>query len=102
MTTQQVAELYNLAATCKDINTQLGCDFQHLAEQEVVDWLTAQASAQETINAGRVAHAATFTQASDTQSAPEIDAALQQLPTDRNQSWKDTNRLLLNHLLRYD
>ena len=102
MTTQQMAELYNLAAKCKDINTWLACDFQHLTGQEAVDWLTAQASAQETINTGRVAHAAAFTRASATQSAPEIDATLQQLCTDANQSWKDTNGLFLNHLLRYD
>ena len=33
---------------------------------------------------------------------PEIDATLQQLHAETNQSWKDTNSLLLNDLLRYD
>ena len=64
MTTQQAAELYSLAAKCKDINNSLACDFQHLTEQEAADWLTTQVSAQETVNAGRVAHATAFTWAS--------------------------------------
>ena len=40
MNAQQVAELYKLATKCKDINTQLAHDFQHLAGQEAMDWLT--------------------------------------------------------------
>ena len=67
-----------------------------------MDQLTTQASAQETINAERVAHAATFTQASATQSTAEIDATLWQLHTDTNQLWKDTSSLFLTHLLKYD
>ena len=64
--------------------------------------MTAQASAQEAINAGCIAHAPAFTRASATQSVPEVDEALKKLCTDANQSWKDTNDLLFNHLLKYD
>ena len=54
MNTQQVAELYNLATECRDMSTQLAWEFQHLAGQEAVDWLMAQASTQETVNAGEL------------------------------------------------
>ena len=77
MTTQQAADLYSLATKCKDLNNQLASDFQHLARQEAVDWLTTQASTQETVNARQVTRTATFTQASATQSIVEINTTLQ-------------------------
>ena len=84
MTSQQALDLYSLVAESKELDAQLACDFQHPTRQEAVDWLATQASAQETINVGRIAHAAAFAQVSATQSTAEIDNTLQQLRAEVN------------------
>ena len=82
-----MAELYNLAAECRDMCTQLTWEFQHLTGQGAMYQLTVQASAQETVNVGCIACAAAFTRVSTTQSALKVDAALKKLCADANQSW---------------
>ena len=62
----------------------------------------AQATAHETINAGHMAH-----EAAGIQNVPNPDVGghkriWQQLTTEADQVWKDTNDVLLSHQLRYD
>ena len=62
----------------------------------------AQATAHETIDVGCMAHSATFGVATATQTDQEHESSLRRLRAEANQAWKDTNKVIFSHLLRYD
>ena len=62
----------------------------------------AQATAHKTINAGCVAHSATFGVATATQTDEELGSSLPRLCAEAKQAWKDANEVIFSHLLKYD
>ena len=102
LSTEQAAEIYQLAAECQALGSELAKQFQNLSGLEAVHCATTQATAHETINAGDVAHSTTFGVATATQTDKGHESSMCRLCTEANQAWKDTNEVIFSHLLKYD
>ena len=100
--TEQAAEIYQLAAECQALSSELPKQFQNLSGLEAVHRTTVQATAHETINVGCMAHSTTFGIATATQTDEECESSIHSLHTKANQAWKDTNEVIFSHLLKYD
>ena len=100
---EQSTEIFNLAAECQALSTELAKQFQRLSRLEVVHHATAQATAHETINVGQMAQDVAYSLLQDDQTwDKKCEETLQQLRTEADKAWKDTNDLVFNHQLRYD
>ena len=97
----QVAEIYQLVTECHEIHVEVAQKFRCLSTLKVTQWITAHATAHETINARCMAHEAAGIQ---NMLNPDVDGCKrieqwQQLTTEADQAWKDTNDVLLSHQL---
>ena len=102
LSAEQATEIYQLAAECQTLGSKLTKQFQNLSRFEAMNRAAAQAAVHETINAGHMIHSATFGVATDTQTDQECESSLHRLCTKANQAWKDANKVIFSHLLRYD
>ena len=64
--------------------------------------MAAQMAAHETINVGCMACSATFGVATASQTNQECESCLCRLCAKANQAWKDANKIIFSHLLKYD
>ena len=60
LSTGQAVEIYQLATECQALGMELTKQFQNLSRLETMHHAVAQATAHKTINAGHMAHNATF------------------------------------------
>ena len=102
LSTEQAAEICQLAAECQTLGSKLTKQFQNLSRLEAVHHVTAQAAAHETINAGCMACSATFGVGTATQTDEECESSMHRLRAKANQAWKDANEVIFSHLLKYD
>ena len=102
LSTEQATEIYQLAAECKALGSKLTKQFQNISGLKAMHHTAAQAAAHKTINAGCMAHSTTFGVATATQTDQECESSLCRLHTKANQAWKDANKVIFSHLLRYD
>ena len=102
LSTEQTAEIYQLAAECQALGSELAKQFQNLSRPEAVHCTTAQATAHETINVGCMACSATFGMATATQTDEECESSMCRLCAEANQAWKDANEVIFSHLLKYN
>ena len=90
----QVAEIYQLVMECQELDAEVAQKFQCLSTLEATQWITAQATAHETINAR---HMACEVAGIWNVLNPDVDICeriQQQLTTEADQAWKDTNDIL--------
>ena len=102
LSTRQATEIYQLAAECQALGSELAKQFQNLSRLEAVHCAAAQATAHKTINAGSMAHSATYGIATATQTDEEQESSMCRLCFEANQAWKDANEVIFSHLLKYD
>ena len=100
LSTEQAAEIYQLAAECQALGSKLTKQFQNLSALEAVHHAAAQAAAHETINAGCMACSTAFGIATATQNRQ--GTSMCRLHVEANQAWKDANEVIFSHLLQYD
>ena len=67
LSTEQAAEIYQLAAEYQALGSELTKQFKNLSRLQAVHCPAAQATAHETNNVGCMAHSATFVVATATQ-----------------------------------
>ena len=99
LSTEQAAEIYQLAAEYQALGSKLARQFQNL---EAVHHTGAQATAHETINAGCMACSTTFGVATATQTDEEHESSLFRVCAKANKAQKDANEVIFSHLLKYD
>ena len=100
---EQSTEIFNLVAECQALSTELAKQFQTLSRLEVMHHAMAQATAHKTINAGQMAQNVAYSILPDDQTPDKKhEETLQQLHTEADRAWKDTNNLVFNHQLCYD
>ena len=102
LSARQAAEIYKLATECQAWGMELTKQFQNLSRLEAVHHATAQATAHETINAGRMVHNAPFSTITANQPDTDCKEFLCQFHTEADQAWKDTNDAIFSHQLKYD
>ena len=102
LSTEQATEIYQLAAECQALGSDLAKQFQNLSGLETMHPPAAQAAAHKTINVGCMACSTTFGVATATQKDQEHESSLHRLCAEANQTWKDVNKVIFSHLLRYD
>ena len=103
LSAEQSTEIFNLAAECQALSTELAKQFQTLPRLEVMHHIVAQATAHETINAGWMAQNMAYSILLDGQTwDKKHEETLQQLHAETDKAWKDTNDLVFNHQLCYD
>ena len=102
LSAEQATEIYQLAAECQALGSELTKQFQNLSRLETMHRAASQASAHETINGGCMAHSATFGIATATQTDKEWKSSMHRLCIKANQAWKDGNEVIFSHLLKYD
>ena len=95
-------EIYQLAAECQALGSELTKQFQNLSRLEAVHHTAAQAAAHENIKEGCMACSATFGIATATQTDEEHKSYMCRLHIEANQAWKDANEVIFSHLLNYD
>ena len=86
LSTEQAAEIYQLAAECQVLGSELTKQFQTFSRLEAMHCTAAQASAHETINVECMAHSTTFGVATATQTEQEHESCLHRLCADANQA----------------
>ena len=93
-------EIFYLVAECQALGTELAKQFQTLCGLEVMHHAVAQATVHETINVGWMAKNTAYSILPDDQALDKkCEETLQQLHTEADQAWKDTNKLVFNHQL---
>ena len=102
LTTDQAAELYQLAAECQALGSDLAKRFCTLCSLKATHCATAQSTAHEMVLSRCQAHSAAYGLATATQSVPERELTLRRLREAANKAWKDTNDILFSHLLQYN
>ena len=103
LNTEQSTEIFNLAAECQALSTDLVKLFQKLSGLEMMHHAPAEATAHETINVGQMAQNTVYSVLSVGQTwDKKHEETLQQLCTKANKAWKDTNDLVFQHQLHYD
>ena len=83
---EQATEIYQLAAECKALGSELAKQFQNLSGLEVVHHATAPATAHEIINVGCMAHSTTFGISTATQTDKEHKSSMCRLCAEANQT----------------
>ena len=95
-----MAEIYQLVTECKELCMEVAQKLQCLSTLEVTQWIAAQATAHETINARHMARkAAGIWNVLN----PDVDGheRIQQwLTTEAEKAWKVTNDILFSHQLK--
>ena len=86
LSAEQAAEIYQLAAECQALGSELAKQFQNLSRLEAVHNAAAQATAHETINAGCMAHRTTFGIATATPTDEECESSMGRLHAEANQA----------------
>ena len=103
LNTEQSTQIFNLMAECQVLSTELAKQFQTISGLEVMHRAMAQATAHETINMGWMAQNVAYSILPEGQTWDEKhEETLQQLYAEAGKAWKDTNKLVFNHQLRYD
>ena len=97
----QVAEIYQLITECQELHTEVAQKFSCLSTLKAIQWIAAQATAHETINAGCVAHEVAGICNMLNPDVGGHESIWQQLTMEVDQVWKDTNDILLSHPLSY-
>ena len=97
-----MAGIHQLAAECQALGSELAKQFQNLSGLEAIHHHAAQATAQETIDVGCMAHNAAFSTITANQTDQKHQHSLCQFCTEADQAWKDTNDVIFSHQLRYD
>ena len=98
----QAAEINQLATECQALGAKVAKQFQNLSGLEAMHCATAQATVHETINAGCMAHNATFSIIAAIQPNGDCEKFLHQFCTEADQVWKDMNNIIFSHQLKYD
>ena len=103
LSAEQSTEIFNLVVEYQAWSTELAKQFQTLSGVEAMHHAMAQATAHKTINAGQMAWNMAYSILSDGQTWDKMhEETLQQLCTEADKAWKDTNDLVFNHQLHYD
>ena len=90
LSAEQSTEIFNLAVECQALSTELAKQFQTLSGLEVMHCAAAQATAQETINAGQMAQNAAYSVLPDGQTwDKKHEETLQQLHAKADKAWMD-------------
>ena len=103
---EQSTEIFNLAAECQALSTDLAKQFQKLSGLDMMHHTMAQDTAHETINAGQLAWEVVYSTSSTLRVGQPRDKkheeTMQQLHAKANKVWKDPNDLVFQHQLHYD
>ena len=100
---EQSKEIFNLAAECQVLSTDLAKQFQTLSGLKAMHHAMAQATAHETINVGWMARNVAYSILPEGQAQDKKhEETLQQLCAEADKAWKDTNNLVFNHQLHYN
>ena len=102
LTMDQATELYQLAAECQALGSDLTKRFHTLCSLKATHCATAQFTAHETVLFGHQARSAAYRLATATQSVPERELTLCRLGEAANKAWEDANDVLFSHLLQYN
>ena len=97
---EQSKEIYNLVVKCQALGTELVKQSQTLSRLEAMHCTVAQVTAHETINVGQMAQNAAYSILPDDQASDKKhEETPQQLCTEADKAWKDTNNVVFNHQL---
>ena len=96
LTTKQAAELYQLAAECQALGSDLSKRFHTLCSLEATHHAATQATTHKMVLSGCQAHSTDYGLATATQAGPERELTLCGLHKAANKVWKDTNNVMFS------
>ena len=100
---EQSTEIFNLVMECQVLSTDLAKQFHKLSGLRAMHCTPAQATAHKTSNVGWMAQNVAYSILPDGQTQDKKqEETLQQLCTEADKAWKDTNDLVFQHQLHYD
>ena len=103
LTAEQAPDMYNLVVEFQALDTKLANEFQTLSGLEAIHHAVAQATTHEIINAGCTAQSEAYgLLPRDQDHKPKHKETPQQLLTEADKVWKDTNDVMYSHQLQYD